>query len=182
MSWNMTDGNLVRGLLHLYFLVGDEFRGSNLLVKLSFSLVLYTFLRGAHAEGSVLSSVDQLVGLEAANIASVSSHLNAGLNVTNSGNDTLDLHESSYLRGSEFTHLGELLLGIRSEDKVDVVLPEKLGRELLAFSWSASLYVSSSLHLNVILNIHLSFGKRLDGLWHFLIDGYLEEIDVSHAV
>lgn len=74
-----------------------------------------------------------MVGLITANIASVGSDLDAGLDIADSSNDTSDLNKSSDHVSSKVSHLVALLFGVRSKDEEDIVLSEEFRRELLSF-------------------------------------------------
>lgn len=80
------------------------------MVKLTFSLVLDALFRRTHVKRSVLASVHLLVGLISAHVARISGNLDARLHVRDSGDNSLDQHETADLVRAQFPHLGDLLL------------------------------------------------------------------------
>lgn len=96
-SGNMTNGNLVRRLLDLDFLVTHELGGLDLHNKLTFSLVSNTLLTWAFYFRVELSCVNNLINFISTHIASVYCYSDTRLDITSLSDNTFHLDESSNL-------------------------------------------------------------------------------------
>lgn len=90
---NMTDWHLVGWLLNFDILVAHEFRLFNLENKLTLNVVLDALNTWAFDHRGKLFLVDDLINFVTAGITCEDCNLDAWLNITASGNDTLNRDE-----------------------------------------------------------------------------------------
>ena len=77
----MANGNLIRGLLDLNILVGNELGLLDLQVKLSFDVVLHAFHTWALNHWGKFFGMNNLVDFVTASLAGVDGHLHAGFDI-----------------------------------------------------------------------------------------------------
>lgn len=171
LPWHVTDGNLIRWLLHLDLLEADELALLYLEDEITLDHVLHTFLRGALDLWSELLSVDDLVDLESASIAGVDCHLHARLNVAASGDDTLDGNETAHGAGLDLPQLGVVLLArISSWHNREMVTSLELWRNS-HLGEAVALWLLSRFDQTLIDHVLLSICRIVPPLLHHDIKG-----------
>lgn len=136
LSGHVANRHLIRRLLNLDILVADELALFDLQDELTLDLVLLAAHARAFNFGRECFLVDDLVHFHTARIACIDSYLHARLNITTSGNDTLDIDQRTNHIGFDFPHLIKVLLAttlfilsLRNYDQV--VLSLQLGRNAI---------------------------------------------------
>ena len=197
---NVTNGHLVGRLLDLDILVRNELALLDLQVQLALHVILRALEGWAFDLRRELFTMNHLINLVAARLASIDGHLHARLDVAGARDNTLNRNQAADAVRLNLTHGHGCLLGVLTRHDNGCVLTIKFRREsihLLLLDCHAfliahhtithhvlalHLVVEDSLVAQDVERAHLVV-VELDRRWrHLLIDDLSEQLHVASGI